>query len=86
MQSITETCIENWDDEWDANFCMSLEALRQGWDYPPLQLVLQGNISKRGAWEGEAPDYADDFALIRLQILARQKRHKEYLYLAEAEG
>ena len=76
----------NWQDEWDANFGMSLEALRQGWDYPPLQLVLQGNISERGAWEGEAPDYADDLALIRLQILARQKRHKEYLYLAEAEG
>lgn len=131
LQSITETCIENWDDvadygidgdeivmaldeawteailcaeftekkqielqenlinwqeEWDANFGMSLEALRQGWDYPPLQLVLQGNISERGAWEGEAPDYADDLALIRLQILDRQKRHKEYLYLAEAEG
>lgn len=76
----------NWQDEWDANFGMSLEALRQGWDYPPLQLVLQGNISERGAWEGEAPDYADALALIRLQILARQKRHQEYLYLAEAEG
>lgn len=76
----------NWQDEWDANFGMSLEALRQGWDYPPLQLVLQGNISERGAWEGEAPDYADALALIRLQILDRQKRHKEYLYLAEAEG
>ncbi|MDQ2100526.1 MAG: SWIM zinc finger domain-containing protein [Tychonema bourrellyi B0820] len=76
----------NWQDEWDANFGMSLEALRQGWDYPPLKLVLQGNISERGAWEGEAPDYADDLALIRLQILDRQKRHQEYLYLAEAEG
>ena len=76
----------NWQDEWDANFGMSLEALRQGWDYPPLQLVLQGKISERGAWEGEAPDYADALALIRLQILDRQKRHQEYLYLAEAEG
>jgi uncharacterized Zn finger protein len=76
----------NWQDEWDANFGMSLEALRQGWNYPPLQLVLQGNISKRGAWEGEVPDYAGELALIRLRILGRQKRHEEYLYLAEAEG
>lgn len=76
----------NWQDEWNANFGMSLEALRQGWNYPPLQLVLQGNISKQGAWEGEVPDYADELARIRLRILDRQKRHEEYLYLAEAEG
>lgn len=78
--------LQQWQDEWSADFAMSLEALRQGWDYPPLQLVLQGNISERGAWEGEAPDYADDLAQIRLQILDRQERYEEYLYLAEAEG
>lgn len=130
LQSITETCIENWDDvadygayndeivtaldeawteailcaeltqeqqielqenlttwqdEWDANFAMSLEALRQGWDFPPLQLILQGNILERGVWEGEAPDYAEDITLIRLQILERRERYEEYLYLAQAE-
>jgi uncharacterized Zn finger protein len=78
--------LQQWQDEWNADFAMSLEALRQGWDYPPLQLVLQGNISERGAWEGEAPDYADDLAMIRLQILDRQERYEEYLYLAAAEG
>lgn len=67
---------------------MSLEALRQGWDYPPLQRILQGNITDLGsqAAEGEPPDYADDLALIRLQILDRQERYQEYLYLAQAEG
>ncbi|CBN58630.1 MULTISPECIES: SWIM zinc finger family protein [Kamptonema] len=78
--------LTNWQDEWDANFAMSLEALRQGWDFPPLQLILQGNILERGVWEGEAPDYAEDIALIRLQILERRERYEEYLYLAKAEG
>lgn len=78
--------LEGWQDEWGVSFEMSLEALRQGWDYPPIERVLQGNISESGAWEGEPPDYADDLALIRLQILDRQERYQKYLYLAQAEG
>jgi len=78
--------LEVWQDEWDVDFGLSLEALRQGWDYPPLVQVLKGNISERGAWEATVPDYADDLALIRLKILERQERYQEYLYLAEAEG
>ncbi len=78
--------LEAWQDEWNADFGMIMEALRQGWDYPPLVQVLQGNITERGAWEEDVPDYADDLALIRLKILERQERHQEYLYLAEAEG
>ncbi|MEM9807240.1 MAG: SWIM zinc finger domain-containing protein, partial [Cyanobacteria bacterium P01_D01_bin.56] len=67
-------------------FSMALEALRQGWDYPPLLKVLQGEISTSGAWVGEAPSWADEFSLIRLKILERQERYDEYLYLAQAEG
>ncbi|MEH2424233.1 MAG: SWIM zinc finger family protein [Nostoc sp.] len=78
--------LETWQDEWDADFGIVMEALRQGWDYPPLVQVLQGNITERGAWEEDVPDYADDLALIRLKILERQERYQEYLYLAEAEG
>jgi uncharacterized Zn finger protein len=78
--------LETWQDEWDANFEMCLEALQQGWDYPPLQRVLQGEITQRGVWDKEPPGYADDLALIRLQILERQERYQEYLYLAQAEG
>jgi len=78
--------LEVWQDEWDVDFGLSLEALRQGWDYPPLIEVLQGKISERGVWEVSIPDYADDLALIRLKILERQERYQEYLYLAEAEG
>ncbi|MBD2522659.1 SWIM zinc finger family protein [Nostoc sp. FACHB-133] len=78
--------LEAWQDEWNADFGLVMEALRQGWDYPPLVQVLQGNITERGAWEEDVPDYADDLALIRLKILERQERYQEYLYLAEAEG
>ncbi|MBL1202983.1 MAG: SWIM zinc finger domain-containing protein [Nostoc sp. GBBB01] len=78
--------LEAWQDEWNADFGLIMEALRQGWDYPPLVEVLQGNITERGAWEEDVPDYADDLALIRLKILERQERYQEYLYLAEAEG
>ncbi|MEH2327280.1 MAG: SWIM zinc finger family protein [Nostoc sp.] len=78
--------LEAWQDEWNVDFGMIMEALRQGWDYPPLVQVLQGNITERGAWEEDVPDYADDLALIRLKILERQERYQEYLYLAEAEG
>jgi uncharacterized Zn finger protein len=61
-------------------------ALLQGWDYPPLQRVLQGEITRSGAWEGEVPWYANDLAAARLKFLERQGRFQEYLYLAEAEG
>ena len=77
--------LEVWQDQL-GSFAMALEALRQGWDYPPLVRVLQGDISELGAWSGEAPDWADEFSQIRLKILARQERYEEYLHLAEAEG
>ncbi len=77
--------LEAWQDRL-GSFAMAMEALRQGWDYPPLVRVLQGNISELGAWSGEAPDWADEFSQIRLKILARQERYEEYLHLAEAEG
>lgn len=79
-----------WQKEVDAygvdSFEMSLMALEQGWEYPPLRRVLQGEVTERGAWENEVPDFADDLTRIRLKILERQGRHQEYLYLAEAEG
>lgn len=78
--------LEGWQNEWNADFSLVSEALRQGWNYPPLLQVLQGNITNSGAWEAEPPDYADDLALIRLKILEREQRYQEYLYLAEAEG
>jgi uncharacterized Zn finger protein len=78
--------LRKWEGELREDFGMSLEALHQGWDYPPLQRVLQGNITARGVWDGEAPNFADDLAVVRLRILDRQNRQEEYLYLSEAEG
>jgi hypothetical protein len=71
---------------YDASLEMAAAAAEQGWDYPPLVRVLQGEITNQGAWEGEAPDYADELAVARLNVLERQGRLQEYLNLAEAES
>jgi len=86
--------LEAWQDEIDKygideGFGAAQEALRQGWDYPPLLRVIRdGEITKNGAWENyeDAPYYADDLAVARLNVLERQGRYQEYLYLAEAES
>jgi uncharacterized Zn finger protein len=83
--------LAGWNDEADdagagTPFDMAMTAAEQGWDYPPLQRVLAGQITDDGAWEEEPPDYADDLALARLRVLERQGRQHEYLYLAQAEG
>jgi uncharacterized Zn finger protein len=70
----------------DDAFGPALSAAEQGWDYPPLQRVLRGEITEQGAWEGDAPDWADELTQVRLTILERQRRFEEYLHLAEAEG
>jgi uncharacterized Zn finger protein len=70
----------------DEAFEAAVAAAEQGWDYPPLVRVLQGEITHTGAWEEEAPSYADALVIARLNVLERQGRSQEYLYLAEAEG
>ncbi|HYB01400.1 MAG TPA: hypothetical protein VED37_14370 [Ktedonobacteraceae bacterium] len=70
------------DEVFDAPQTAALD----GWDYPPLQRVLQGTITAQGAWDGEPPYYADDLTEARLHILDRRGRFQEYLYLAKAEG
>lgn len=80
-----------WQDEVepygiDQGFQMAIAAAEQGWDYPPLQQSMQGHITEEGAWEGEAPWYAHDLAMARLNVLERQGKMIEYLNLAEAEG
>ncbi len=72
--------LETWQSEWDTDFGLALDALQQGWDYPPLMQVFEGNITEH------APDYADDLAIIRLKILEREERYQEYLLLAKASG
>lgn len=76
-------------DEWkDATMGLAISdaALEQGWDYPPLVAAMQGIITEKGAWEEEAPIWADQLALARLRILERQGRIEEFLNLAQAEG
>src|SRR5438067_10317933 len=70
----------------DEAFAAAIEAARQRWDYPPLLRVFQGEITERGAWEGEPADCADELAAARLNVLERRGRYEDYLHLAEAEG
>ena len=67
-------------------FDVAIAAATQGWDYTPLKQAMQGEITEKGGWEGEIPSYADELAVVRLNILERQGKTKEYLNLAEAEG
>src|SRR5205807_1039881 len=71
-------------DYCDVGFAAAREAAEQGWEYSPLQRVLKGEITEKGAWKGEAPGYADALAVARLNVLERQGRFQEYLHLAEA--
>ncbi len=70
----------------EEGFAIAAGAIKYGWDYQPLQRAMQGHIADRGAWKGEAPDYAGDLTVIRLRILERQGRLEEYLNLAQAEN
>jgi uncharacterized Zn finger protein len=47
----------------DEGFDVAIAAAELGWDHPPLQRVLRGEITEQGTWDGEAPWYADDLAL-----------------------
>jgi uncharacterized Zn finger protein len=70
----------------DTAFEVAQVAAEQGWEYAPLVRVLMGEITDKGAWEKEAPFCAEELAVARLNVLERQGRYQEYLYLAEAEG
>lgn len=69
--------------DYDAGevFGAAFRAVEQGWSYPPLVRVL----------EGEAPDEEiferyDTLTVARLRVLERRGCHEEYLHLSEASG
>ena len=70
------------EDAFDA----AIAASTQGWDYPPLVKVLQGETTVERTSASDAPWYADELAVARLNVLERQGRNQEYLRLARAEG
>jgi len=81
-----EINLETWQDDWNTDFSLAITAVQQGWDYPPLLQILAGDITEGLLWGNHPiPDYASDLALIRLKILERQQRGREYLYLAKSE-
>lgn len=70
----------------DDGLAAAVGAAEQGWDYPPLVRVLQGEITDKGAWEDEAPDWGDMLAVARINVLEWQGRLQEAAYVAEAES
>ncbi len=56
--------LESWQDEIDIDFAMSLEALRQRWNYEPLQEVMKGDSTQ--LYRDTRPDCASDLTLVRL--------------------
>ena len=91
-QDLSEEQLDWWSAriaDWEEDLLalgIAQTAIQQWWDYPPLVAAMGGDINERGAWEGERPYYADELALVRLRVLKRQGRIKEYINLAEAEG
>ena len=63
-----------------------MAAIEQGWDYLPLQRVLQGETLEECVLTDEAPFSAENLITARLNVLERQGREQEYLYLAKAGG
>lgn len=71
--------------EYDAGdaFGAAFRAVEQGWSYPPLVRVLEGEIPDDDFFE----ELFDDLLTIaRLNVLERRGRHEEYLRLSEAAG
>ncbi len=61
-------------------------AALQGWDYPPLQRILKGETPDEEESDFGPTWHADELAIARLNVLERQERYDEYLFLAKAEG
>lgn len=71
--------------EYDAGdaFGAAFRAVEQGWSYPPLVRVLEGEVPDDDFFE----ELFDDLLTIaRLSVLERRGRHEEYLRLSEAAG
>ncbi len=62
-------------------FDAALRAVEQGWFYPPLVRVLEGELPDDEFFE-ELLD--DTLTIARLNVLERRGRHEEYLRLSEA--
>lgn len=77
--------IDRWENQL-GDLSVARTAVEHGWTYPPLVAAMEGQITDKGAWEGEAPYYADQLALVRLSVLEREGRRQAYINLAAAEG
>jgi uncharacterized Zn finger protein len=70
----------------DEAFEMSHLALEQHWDYAPLVKILKGDIKTQTSPKNQSGYFTRSLIALRLDILEKQKRYQEYLYLAQAEA
>jgi uncharacterized Zn finger protein len=71
--------------DYDAGdtFGAAFRAVEQGWSYPPLVRVLEGEIPDDEFFEELSGDF---LTIARLNVLERHGRSEEYLHLSEAAG
>jgi|GEM_PF-2690456 len=65
-------------------FRVALASLQYGWDYSPLQAVLQGEFTET-IFEAEEEEVATSLVEIYLHLLSTQQRYREFLALAKAQ-
>ena len=92
-QELSPTRKADWLDQIDGwassltHMNMVITAIQQGWTHPLLVTTMNGEITDKGVWEEDPPPhFADDLAIVRLRILARQGQTQAYIYLAHAEA
>jgi uncharacterized Zn finger protein len=64
-------------------FGAAFKAVEQGWSFPPLVRIFEGEIPDD---EFVEEIYDDPLTIARLDVLARRGRYAEYLRLSEAAG
>ena len=64
-------------------FGAAFRAVEQGWSYPPLERVLEGEVPDDDFFEEL---YDDPLTIARLGVLQHRGRYQEYLRLSEAAG
>ncbi len=68
-------------------FGAAYQAVEQGWSYPPLVRVLEGEIPDDESFDEYFDELFDHpLTIARLGVLERRGRHEEYLRLSAAAG
>jgi len=70
----------------EVGFRVAMRAAEQGWEAPHVRRALQGKVPAVRRALRERSWYEEALTAVRLRILERQGRFREYLHLARATG